>query len=300
MITVIIPAKNEEKNLPELLESLKKQNYHKKFELLLVDGKSNDRTREVAESYGCRVVIQKKLGISNARNLGWKLAKGDLLVFLEADQKVDKNMLKEVEETFSKKEVKCARANYIPVKGNWIQKALSVQIELATRRQKSLEFPTIFRKEVLRKTRGWDERIDFAEDRELPSRIKKLRYETVLIKNAVVYAKPVDSLSKLYKQGRWYGRNIFGYFGKTKDFVTLFGVFVYSFFFPLMILSFVHQIFLTLFALDLLVLILYSLQGLIIEKSYYAILMIPINVVRGFGELIGMIESLFRKTEGKV
>jgi cellulose synthase/poly-beta-1,6-N-acetylglucosamine synthase-like glycosyltransferase len=41
MISIIIPARNEEKNLPELLESLKNQTYKKKFEIIVVDGKSN-------------------------------------------------------------------------------------------------------------------------------------------------------------------------------------------------------------------------------------------------------------------
>lgn len=88
MLSVIIPAKNEERNLPEMLESFKKQKYKKKFEIIVVDGKSTDRTREIAKDYGCRVVVQKRLGISNARNLGWKKAKGSVLIFLEADQKL--------------------------------------------------------------------------------------------------------------------------------------------------------------------------------------------------------------------
>jgi glycosyltransferase involved in cell wall biosynthesis len=62
MISVIIPARNEEKNLPELLESLKNQTYKKKFEIIVVDGKSKDRTREIAKSYGCRVIVQKEIG----------------------------------------------------------------------------------------------------------------------------------------------------------------------------------------------------------------------------------------------
>lgn len=172
MISVIIPARNEEKNLPLLLESLKKQNYNKKFEIIVVDGKSKDRTREIARSYNCKVIVQRKLGISNARNLGWKNAKGNIIVFLEADHMVKKNFLKEIYKTFEDKKVKCARPVVIPIKNNWIQKALAVQIELATRRQKAWEFPTIFRKEFFKKVGGYDESINFAEDRELLQRMK--------------------------------------------------------------------------------------------------------------------------------
>jgi len=295
MISVIIPARNEEKNLPELLESLKHQTYKKKFEIVVVDGKSKDKTREIARSYGCKVIVQKKLGISSARNLGWKKAKGDVLIFLEADHIIDRNFIKNVEKAFKNKEVKCARPIVIPIQKNWIQKALAVQIELATRRQKAWEFPTIFRKEVLQKTGGWDEKINFAEDRELPMRIKKLGYKTSLIKNAIVYAKPVDSFSRLIKEGRWYGKNIFGYFRKTKDFVTLAGVLLYSSFIPLFLLSFLNKIFLFLFVFAFLILFGYSLKGFLITKNFYSFLIIPINMVRGFGELIGLVESLFGK-----
>jgi cellulose synthase/poly-beta-1,6-N-acetylglucosamine synthase-like glycosyltransferase len=299
MISVIIPARNEEKNLPELLESLKNQTYKKKFEIIVVDGKSKDRTREIAKSYGCRVIVQKKLGISNARNLGWKKAKGNVLIFLEADHKVNKDFVKNVEKTFKDRKVKCARPIIIPLKRNWIQKTLAVQIELTTRRQRAWEFPTIFRKEVLKKTGGWDESIDFAEDREFPQRLKRLGFKTVLLKNCIVYAKPVDSLGKLFKQGRWYGRNIFGYFKKTRDLITLGGVFIYSSLLPLLFLSFFHKFFLFLFVIDFSFLFIYSFIGFIITKNLYALGMIPINVVRGAGELIGMIESI-KKNKGKL
>lgn len=204
-----------------------------------------------------------------------------------------------IEKTFIDKNVFCARPNIIPVQKNWIQKSLAVQIELASRRQRVWEFPTIFRKEVLKKTGGWDERIDFAEDRELPVRIKKLGYKSVLIRNAVVYTKPVNSVGKLLRQGRWYGRNIVGYFKRTRDFTTLFGVLVYSSFVPFVILSFLHHIFLLASVFDLGVLFIYSLKGFLLTRSLYAFLMIPINVVRGFGELVGIVERVFKKGRGR-
>lgn len=300
MISVVIPTKNEEKNLPYLLKSLKNQSYKKKFEILVVDGKSEDRTREIARNYGCKVIVQKKLGISNARNLGWKNAKGDIVAFLEADHVVNKKFLEEIEKTFKGKKIKCARPTIVPVQKNWIQKALSVQIELTTRRQKAWKFPTIFRREVLKETGGWDESIDFAEDREFGTRLVKMGYKTKLIKDAIVYAKPVDSLKKLFKQGRWYGRGIWGYFKKTRDLVTLMGVLIYSSFFPLLFLAFFHKLFLFLFILDLLLILIYSFKGFIITKNPYALLILPINIVRGLGELFGMMENLLNKNRGKL
>jgi cellulose synthase/poly-beta-1,6-N-acetylglucosamine synthase-like glycosyltransferase len=299
MISIIIPARNEEKNIEDVLGSIKKNKYKKKYEIIVIDGKSNDKTREIAKKFGSRIIIQKKLGISNARNLGWKYAKGNILIFIEADHRVSPKFLDAIDKMFQNKNVICGRNEVKVIKKNWIQKALAVQIELATKRQKAWEFPNVFRKEVLKKTGGWDENIDFAEDRELPTRIKKLGYNTVVIKDAILYAKPVDSLSKLLRQGRWYGRNIFSYFNKTRDFVTLFGVFAYSAFIPLLILSPTSFILSVLLAFDFFIFLAYVLKGFVETKSKYAILMIPINIVRGFGELIGMIES-FRGGKGKL
>jgi hypothetical protein len=103
----------------------------------------------------------------------------------------------------------------------------------------------------------------------------------------------------LFKQGRWYGRNIFSYFKKTRDLITLGGVFIYSSLLPLLFLSFFHKFFLFLFVIDFSFLFIYSFIGFIITKSLYAFAMIPINVVRGAGELIGMIESI-KNNKGKL
>lgn len=303
LLTVAIIARNEEKSLPQLLESLKKQDYKEPYDLLLVDGMSKDRTVEIAKNYGCRVVVQKKLGISNARNLCWQRAKGDVVVYLEADHYVDPDFLRKIAATVKDKKVLCARwERAITEEKNWIQKALGVQVELATRRQKAWEFPTIFRKQFFKKFGGYDETVGFAEDRELPMRIKKKghNYKTVLIKGTVVYAKPVDSLEKLYKEGRWYGRNIFEYFGKTRDWVTLFGLFVYASIVPAFVLGFVVWPIWLIFLASLGVLFLYSLQGFLITGNPYGFLMIPVNIVRGFGEFVGLLESAIVKNRGKI
>lgn len=300
MISVVIPARNEEKNLAELLEDLKNQAYRKEFEIIVVDGKSKDRTREIARRHGCKVIVQRKLGPSNARNLGWKNSRGDILVFLDADYRVDKNFLKEIEKTFKNREVKCATPLILPTERNWIQRALAVQTKLAARRLKAERFPTIFRKEVLKEIGGWDEKLDFGEDRELGMRTARMGYRTVLIRKAVAHIKIVDSPSKLFKQGRWYGRTFFPYVRKTRDLPALGGILSYSSFIPLLILSMFHKVCLYLFLLDFLILFSYSLAGFLLTKTPYAFLMIPVNVIRGFGEFVGMVESIFVRRRGKI
>ncbi|MDE1856221.1 MAG: glycosyltransferase [Candidatus Micrarchaeota archaeon] len=91
-ISVVIPTLNEEKYIRIPLEALKAQTY-RDFEVIIADKASKDRTREIARKYGARVVIQKKAGISAGRNAGAKVAKGRILVFIDADTKPSKHLL---------------------------------------------------------------------------------------------------------------------------------------------------------------------------------------------------------------
>ncbi|CAM4256208.1 glycosyltransferase involved in cell wall biosynthesis [Paenibacillus endophyticus] len=88
-LSVIIPARNEQFNLPYLLDSLQSQTYQP-FEIIVVDDFSTDRTREIAESYGVKVISGKSLpqgwtGKSWAVWNGYLHAKGDAFAFLDAD-----------------------------------------------------------------------------------------------------------------------------------------------------------------------------------------------------------------------
>lgn len=99
-ISVIIPALNEEKYITMTLDSLKEQSFQN-FEVIVVDGGSTDKTREIAKRCA-RVIIEEKKGAGAARNTGAKYAKGNLLVFLDADTKPSKNLLRRYVRIFSK------------------------------------------------------------------------------------------------------------------------------------------------------------------------------------------------------
>lgn len=88
-LSVIIPARNEERNLPYLLDSLQAQT-HPPDEVIVDDDGSEDRTREIAERYRVKVVANPSLpagwtGKNWAVWNGYLQADGDLLIFLDAD-----------------------------------------------------------------------------------------------------------------------------------------------------------------------------------------------------------------------
>jgi 4,4'-diaponeurosporenoate glycosyltransferase len=88
-LSVIIPARNEERNLPQLLRSLAEQ-APRPHEIIVVDDGSTDRTAEVARQMGATVLSSRPLpdgwrGKTWACQQGARAAKGELLLFVDAD-----------------------------------------------------------------------------------------------------------------------------------------------------------------------------------------------------------------------
>ena len=84
-LSVIIPALNEEKNIKACMESAKRLN---PLEIIVVDGGSTDRTREIAQHAGA-VVIGAPRGRGIQMNTGASFAKGEVLLFLHADSQLN-------------------------------------------------------------------------------------------------------------------------------------------------------------------------------------------------------------------
>jgi len=88
-LSIIIPARNEEFNLPALLRSINTQAI-RPFEVIVVDDASTDRTAEIARQLGASVIASQSLpdswrGKTWACQQGANVARGDLLLFVDAD-----------------------------------------------------------------------------------------------------------------------------------------------------------------------------------------------------------------------
>jgi mycofactocin system glycosyltransferase len=97
-VSVVIPVRDQPKDLIECLESLANLNYPAdKLEVIVVDDGSSNHVSEVVASFNIRLIrLEKSQGAAACRNIGAGNARGDILAFLDADCIADKNWLREI------------------------------------------------------------------------------------------------------------------------------------------------------------------------------------------------------------
>ena len=87
-ISVVIPALNEEDGIGKTLDMINRDYFKKKgwdLEIIVVDGNSTDKTREVAKKKGAKVIIEPRKGYGRAYKTGLKEAEGEIIVTGDAD-----------------------------------------------------------------------------------------------------------------------------------------------------------------------------------------------------------------------
>ena len=166
MLSIIIPALNEEKYLPLLLKEIKKQNFADDLEIIVADAGSEDKTVEIAKNYGCKIV-QGGLP-AKGRNEGAKIAQGDIFLFMDADNiYLPENFLKNLLKEFEKRKLDIASFPIYP-NGNGFDKfAYKIYNSFVWSIQRFSAYATnsvLVRKNIHQKIGGFDEEIKIAED----------------------------------------------------------------------------------------------------------------------------------------
>ena len=91
MISFVVPAYNEEHELPRTLAAIRDAAEGRQFEIIVVDDGSTDATAVVAERAGARVISVSRRHIAAARNAGGRAARGDVLFFVDADTRINRS-----------------------------------------------------------------------------------------------------------------------------------------------------------------------------------------------------------------
>ncbi len=87
-VSIVIPTLDEEEGIGITLDSIKREEFAKRgwdLEIIIVDGNSRDKTREIAEQKGARVIIEPRKGYGRAYKTGLKEADGDIIITGDAD-----------------------------------------------------------------------------------------------------------------------------------------------------------------------------------------------------------------------
>lgn len=223
-ISVIVPALNEENFIEKCLVSLKNQDFDGKYEIIVADGGSKDRTVQIAKRYADKVVICPR-GVSKQRNLGAKKAKGEIVAFIDSDTIAHKNWLKEICETLSNKGTVAMVGTLLP-----IEKDANVKIyKIANVVQRGLVKANVplfwgascaFTKKAFNKVGGFDEKLTTSEDHDISLRIKE-HGKTTFNKNMIAFT----SNRRFESRDGWkfyvaIGLNYF-LFKKTKEYVPV-------------------------------------------------------------------------------
>ncbi len=227
-ISVVMPVRNESLHIEEVLDHLLEQDYDPaKYEILAVDGRSDDDTREKVRLYvdkypNVRLLDNPIRLSSGARNVGVKNAKGDVVLVVDGHCLIDTNQIfRHVDAAFRDSGADCLGRPQ-PLE---LSHADAMQLSIAAARRSPIgHHPDSFiyagepcfspaisvavadRQEVYEKVGLCDERFDAAEDCELNHRIDKAGLKCYFTPDIAVRYVPRGTLSGLAKQLIRYGK----------------------------------------------------------------------------------------------
>ena len=205
LVSVIVPAYNEEEVVEACIQSLKEQTYEN-IEVIFVDDGSTDRTLKIVREFeGVRIFQQNHGGPGNARNLGAKESRGEILSFVDADMTFDKDFIKNL---------------IVPiVREGEIGAIDGVQIALNQENiwsrcwgryfvERKSEYGWVYRamlKSEFERMGGFDPKYGYADDRTF---FIKYGARSKRVKNAICYHKNAESLPEVFKQSVWIGSSV--------------------------------------------------------------------------------------------
>ncbi|MBI4838721.1 MAG: glycosyltransferase [Nitrospirae bacterium] len=216
LYSVIIPAYNAEDTIRNCLDALEKQTIPKEdYEVIVVDDGSTDRTPEIIKRFPVKYLRQKNKGPASARNSGAGEAKGEIILFTDADCVPQESWIKEMIMPFKDPAV-------IAVKGAYKTKQRSLTARFAQtefeERFKMLEkadsidmvdtYSAAFRKQAFLSFGGFDPSFPVAnnEDTELSYKMSRAGCKMVFNPAAIVFhLKHPDTIKKYAKLKFWRG-----------------------------------------------------------------------------------------------
>jgi len=223
LVSIIIPAYNEEKVIGNTIESTLEIAYPNK-DIIVVDDGSKDNTLQIAKRYeneGVKVLHKENGGKASALNYALTFAKGEIVAVLDADTLASRNSLTEIVKIFENDKDVAAVAGNIKVRNkvNWITWCQALEyvagIQIARRAFDLFGAITIvpgalgsFRKSILMESGAYDKET-IVEDFDTTIKILKSGMIVRGTTKSVAYTEAPNTLMDFYKQRkRWYRGNL--------------------------------------------------------------------------------------------
>lgn len=229
LVTIVIPAHNEEKRIKPTLDSVLKLDYPgNRLEFIVVNDGSTDKTEEVVEKiikenkgFDIKLINQENKGKGAALNAGLEKAKGEFFICLDADSFVKKDALKKILPYFDKKNIACVLPvlkvekpkNFLQ-RMQWFEYIINMFYKGLMSRLNCIHVApgpfSIYRTEIIRKVGYFDENFNLTEDLEMALRLQSKDYRIIQLLEGEVSTIAPKTLKQLYKQrNRWYKGSIY-------------------------------------------------------------------------------------------
>lgn len=212
MISIVIPVHNEKERLDRCLAALRRQSVRPELEIVVVDDGSTDGGVENLEKPGVRVVRQVNKGPAAARNTGAASARGDILLFIDADCVADVDWLREMLRPFEDGEVVAVKGAYGTLQLGLVARFVQMEFEQRYRRLQdshSVDFLASyavgFRRHYFLDIGGFRPDLIMNEDVELAYRISRSGGKIVFNRSAVVYHQHPETLRSYLLTKFWRG-----------------------------------------------------------------------------------------------
>ncbi len=214
LVSIIIPVYNEGRFISKCLESINNQTY-KNFEVIVInDGSTDNSVDLVRDSRNVSLFMQVHSGPGSAKNFGTRVAKGEILVFIDGDMYLDKDYLKNIIKPLINKEciATYTTEEYVANIDNIWAKCWNINVGLShasPARRINLNDETlgmairaVFKKNFILYG-GFDPKFGYIDDRS----ITKLKGKVLVARNAICYHYNPDRLSDVFLSARWIGRS---------------------------------------------------------------------------------------------
>ncbi|MEM3074694.1 MAG: glycosyltransferase family A protein [Candidatus Pacearchaeota archaeon] len=218
-ISVIISTYNEERDVGNCINSLKKQSY-KNFEIIVVDDGSNDGTIEIVKNFQkkddkIRLIKGKHKGPGFSRNIGAKASKGEILVFVDADMTFEKYYIKNLIEPIIKNKEIIGTTHELEIVKNTdnVWSKCWGKVRVSKEEAKNVKVFRAIRKGKFLELGGFDPKYGYADDQTFWF---KYKIKPIVAKNTICYHQNPETLKQVYRQSRWIGASLNNFFINNK------------------------------------------------------------------------------------